>query len=531
MKKNTSKYFYWLLAVIVGLGFLIRVFQLDKIPAILNRDEAALAYNAFLLSQTGQDEWGRTWPLALESFGDYKLPGYPALLAVIFKILPANDWLVRLPSALAGSLLILLAFLYARSLRLPPKFQLLSATTIALLPVYIFYSHMAFESNLALCIFSASLYLLFFKTRTTHQNIFDFLAVFLALLSIFTYNTPFLLLPFVLLLLPLHRGLKKFKDWILPTLGLLLIFALGVFVLLPVSAQKSGITIFSDETVWRQSITYRAQFVQPLQATLGHKYLFYLQIMAKNFLGSFSPTFLVTQGGAHPWHSLPNYGHFYWSLYLLIIIGIGLSAYILSHRYLFFWQKKKPAPSNNFSYHLKTLLYLTIISLLPSIITVDSPHTTRSLFFFFFISLLAIKTLSFIYKKFNYKLLWLGLAAIFIFESSTYLYRYFIDYPQHQPVSLRPGFESVIKDANRLYADRAVAIVDDGGYQYISTAWYLKLDPQLFLSTIIKQDPDRIGFRYGQQVANYHFIAHPNDRDPSETVLVFWQGNWQIEEF
>ena len=73
-----------LLSLIVLLGAALRLFQLGSIPAILNRDEAALAYNGYLLSQTGKDEWGKIWPPTLESFGDYKLPGYPLILAILF---------------------------------------------------------------------------------------------------------------------------------------------------------------------------------------------------------------------------------------------------------------------------------------------------------------------------------------------------------------------------------------------------------------------------------------------------------------
>jgi hypothetical protein len=63
------------LVLITLLAFSVRFILSDSLPAALNRDEAAIGYNAMLLSQTGLDEWGRSWPLALESFGGYKLPG------------------------------------------------------------------------------------------------------------------------------------------------------------------------------------------------------------------------------------------------------------------------------------------------------------------------------------------------------------------------------------------------------------------------------------------------------------------------
>lgn len=58
------------------LAFLLRFVGLEKLSPPLNRDEAALGYNAYSLLQTGKDEHGISWPLAFESIGDYKMPGY-----------------------------------------------------------------------------------------------------------------------------------------------------------------------------------------------------------------------------------------------------------------------------------------------------------------------------------------------------------------------------------------------------------------------------------------------------------------------
>ena len=70
----------WPLLVILLLAIVVRFWALGSLPVILNRDEAALGYNALLLVQQGVDEWGRQWPITLTSFGDYKLVGYVLLL-------------------------------------------------------------------------------------------------------------------------------------------------------------------------------------------------------------------------------------------------------------------------------------------------------------------------------------------------------------------------------------------------------------------------------------------------------------------
>ncbi len=94
------------LGLLLLVGLVLRFYKLGEIPSILNRDEAALAYNAYLLSEVGHDEWQRSWPYALESFGDYKLPGYVLAVVAVFRVLPLTDLAVRLPSAVAGVVMI-----------------------------------------------------------------------------------------------------------------------------------------------------------------------------------------------------------------------------------------------------------------------------------------------------------------------------------------------------------------------------------------------------------------------------------------
>ena len=75
-----------LLISAIIIGFILRVFMLDKIPQGFNWDEASVSYNAYSLSETGKDEFGKSWPLIIESFGDYKTGIYSILLAPIIKI-------------------------------------------------------------------------------------------------------------------------------------------------------------------------------------------------------------------------------------------------------------------------------------------------------------------------------------------------------------------------------------------------------------------------------------------------------------
>ena len=75
-----------LFIVVIALGAALYIFRCDKNPAGFYIDESSIAYNAYTISQTGQDEFGKPWPLFFRAFGDYKNPTYIYLLALFFKL-------------------------------------------------------------------------------------------------------------------------------------------------------------------------------------------------------------------------------------------------------------------------------------------------------------------------------------------------------------------------------------------------------------------------------------------------------------
>ena len=518
------------LTAIVLVGFILRVWQLEKIPAILNRDEAALAYNALLLKETGHDEWQQMWPLALKSFGDYKLPGYPMMLVGMFSILGYADWVVRLPSALAGTALIFISALWiTHVLKIEKKFAVWGAVLVALQPVFFFYSRIAFEANVALSIFTLSISLLFIKSEKWLK---DVIAIFLLLVAIFVYNTPLLLLPFLLPLLIWWRGWKKPKRWLPAVIGMALVIGIGITSFMNVSQQKSGITIFSDESIWQQSVLYHQQFTGITQKILGNRIVFFAQLMAERYIATFSPSFLVMRGGTHPWHTLPGFGHLYWSTYLFGWIGIIFFLITLL-------KKLRRLKRISFADIHQELLILALLFIapLPAVITVDAPHATRSLLFFWVWMTWAVIGL----REFVLHLrlsrikhiVWGVAIVVLLIESGNYLHEYFGKYETESTAILRGGYGSVITQVLSQHPSEHIAVVDDAGYLYIITAWYLQLPPAQFFNTIHRHLPDKIGFTYGYKLLNMRFVKSPNDAFADEKIIVEWEpsaSQWQVKE-
>ena len=107
-------------AVLLGLGAAAAVcaFQLWVTPSNppgYHRDEAALSYNAYTIETTGRDQDGAVMPLFFRSYGDYKSPLYPYLLAGLFRVTGPHQEVARAFSAvLVLAAVLLLGLLAAR---------------------------------------------------------------------------------------------------------------------------------------------------------------------------------------------------------------------------------------------------------------------------------------------------------------------------------------------------------------------------------------------------------------------------------
>lgn len=513
------RFTYLPLILILFLGFFLRFYQLGSLPTILNRDEAALAYNALLIDEVEKDEWQESTPLTFKSFGDYKLPGYIYLLSFLYKFLPANDLLVRLPSALAGLALVYLTYLWAKDLfKLRKRYALFASFIVAVLPIFTFYSRIAFEANLALSLFVAGLYFLLQKKNSW------LLAIFFFTLAILTYNTALLLLPFIIFYLLVINAYDFYKKKTFTfsrqfsIIALLLLFFVAGFYLFQLSQQKAAITIFTDPTTWSNYLLYRENLSTFLLPILGSKYVYYLIVIINNIAKSFSWQFLVSNGGSHPWHSVPYWGHLFTLSYFLALLGMGKQIFAVYKELL---QRKLKQDSWSF-------LYLLLIGLAPAVVTVDAPHATRSLFFFFILTLFAAlgaQWLENLIQSKNLKKYFLSsLVFIISLEAIIYQQRYFTVFTRLYDSSLWPAYRDLIRLAERRFPDKKIAIIDPGGYQYILTAWYLKMSAEEFFSSHKKLEPDSINFSYGEYLGRYHFIKDKKDITGEE--LIISEENW-----
>ena len=509
-----SKLFY----LIVFLAFFSRFVGLSGLPPALNRDEAGIGYNAYSLIQTGRDEHGQRLPLAFQSIGDYKMPLYIYAATIPVSLFGLNDFSIRFWSALAGVVSVITVYYLVRELfhsRIVPQAQhhsggVLAALLFALNPWAIFYSRIAFEANLALAFFLVGL----FFTLRGFKNIGYFASgLGLFLLALLTYSSSLIFIPVFLAVYFFVNRRQLDRQRLVFLAVFLSATALIVGSLWSVSAQKSSITIFSDPaTIDYYSRTRTEVFDQNqfLARTWWNKYVFFARRVGDNYLATFSPKFLLTQGGNHPWHQIPGMGYFYPLEIVFAVIGL-------------YWLLRRVTRNPQ----LVTLLVWLLLAPLPSAITIDAPHATRS---FHLLPLILILSALGVAASYPYlkkrRLIIFLIGLLYVVNFSYFAYQYITVYPKKIAGFLPVGIKESLKFVNQKNLDGNIYLTGIHDSTYLYPLVYTGFDPQAFQSQASWTKPDSAGltnaYAFGQFVIvdDLKDVANPFDSAQGKPAAV-----------
>ena len=466
---------WWLIPILLLAAFL-RFYKLGQVPSGFVNDEAAFGYNAYSILKTGRDEFGQFLPVIFHSFGEGKLPGYIYLTIPSVLIFGLNEFAVRLPSALFGTLTVWLIYELVKKTGKDITWALLSALVLATLPWHIHFSRAAFEANVALFFVTLGTYLWFSKKQRLS------LAAFIA--AIFTYNAARLFVPLWFIFLVFKQ--RK----IYPLVGLLLIS--GILFILPQSSQRlSNISIFHPQSGVAQRLEQKYAETRnlPLFLTraLHNKPVEYGLDFIRRYSSHFSPDFLFFSGDPiRPRYRVPDTGQLMYFELPLLLIGL----YALAKKRLW-W-----------------LGVWLLLAPMPAALTFETPSAIRGLLMIVPLSLIVALGASWILEK--GKKLWPLLALIFIFNLGYYLDAYFIHAPVHQPYEWQGGYKQLVQTVNQLMPNYQKAeITDSRGTAYIYFLFYNAYDPKVWQqqSQTALTDPDKFGFTSINYLDNLYFVG------------------------
>lgn len=431
MKKYT-------IILIILLAAFLRLYKLSSVPPSLYWDEASLGYNAYSILKTGHDEHGKFLPITnFAAFGDYKPPGYIYAAVPSIALFGLNEFAIRFPSALFGTLTVLLTYLLAKKLFEKENIATLAAFFLAISPWHLQFSRGAFEANLGLFLSTLGIYL-FLKFQDNKLWILPSLLSFLA--AMYTFTGQRLFVPFILIILFVHfRGsiLKNLKI-VIPAL------IIAAFLFLPLFKFATGtlegrlrfdeVTIFKDLAPADQSTYSRGKDNFSWWSNIIHnRRLEYAHSYLIHYFDAFNPTFLFIKGDVNPRLSVQEVGELYLIDLPLVLIGI----------YFLFAKKSK--------YAFLLISWLLISPLGPATAR-ETPHALRMIHILPTFQLLAAFGFFSLYQRIKYKRLFvfsavLALAANFIY----YLDMYYIHWPLNYSGEWQYGYKQAVQKVNSLY--------------------------------------------------------------------------------
>ena len=519
---RTKPWVYLAFASILIVAALLRFTKLSEIPPGVNRDEASIGYTAYSILRTGKDEYGRFLPISFESFGDWKLPLYIYLTVPSVAAFGLNEFAVRFPSALAGTLAVFLTYFLVLELfndeTRSPKHEtlaLLSALLLAVSPWHIHLSRVESESNLAVFLVTLAVLLLVWSIRKK-PGLLPISAFFFGL-TYWTYHGNHIFTTLLIVVMCVLFVRKIFRNPYIGVSALILVVLSGIILSVTIlGADKTkiaGISIFSDPmTVHEEIERPRSAYASPqaLEARIFHNRVVYaVETVAQNYIRSFSPEFLFIRGGTNRAHNIENFGNMYLVEAPFLLLGIF---FLMTHR------KQTWA---------KLILIWIAISPIAASITKDAPHTNRMFAIYPMPAIISAMGIIYLFsltdsvRRAKYLII-TGIVLFYAANVSVYLERYFVQFPYMEAKYWGVGYKqlSAYLSTSPLNGKRVV-ITHPEYSPYIFLLFYQRTDPAFYQKSVTRYEPTEDAFVHVKGFGNNEFrpIDWKNDVS-NDTVLV-----------
>lgn len=500
MKKNI---YLSLLILVFILAFFLRFYKLGEVPDGLYQDETAIGYNAYSILETAKDEHNTPFPVYFKSFGDHKLPVYVYATAASIKVFGLNAFAVRFPSALFGSLSIVVLFFLLKEVSKSKELPLVTSFLLAINPWHLHFSRAAFEVNLAL-FFALLGVFTFLRAVRTGKVVFYYVAIAGFVLSLYSYNVARLISPLLFLSLVFlnFKTVKKIKK---STLVSLVLF--GLVLCLPfivsfmsrsgiASAKGALITSADVEAKYMEFRSYVIGYPAIVSKLFFNRYVFMVWTYLSNVVSSLSPAFFFVSGTTQGNQGIGTVGAFYLFEFPLFLTG------------LFYSIKNKIK-------NLYFFLIWLVIAFLVLCLSKEVPHATRGYFLMIPMLVLSAYGSLILWKKsttlLNKKLrniLLAGLLLLAIFNVFYYFSSYYLRFPLFYASNWRQSDEALvnyIQDKDKENEYDKIIIDNSAGFIYTSLLFYSQYDPALFQKNVVRHPDDSEGFSVVKSFGKYEF--------------------------
>jgi 4-amino-4-deoxy-L-arabinose transferase-like glycosyltransferase len=489
------------LLLIVVLACVLRTYHIAANPPSLSWDEVSIGYNAYSILKTGKDEHERFLPIdTFIGYGDYKPPLAIYATVPFVAIFGLNELAVRLPSALFGTLTVLLTYFlvkeFFRKSLITCHLSLISAFLLAVSPWHVNLSRAGFEANIALFFVVLGVWLVLSARSHPRRWIIAWLP-FVA--GVYTFNSTRYFSVFIgaALFVFTYRYIRKNKKQFI--IGII-VACIAVLPIVPHMLSREArlrfveVNIFTDASVVMTANERIARLPDNIINTIvNNRRVGYLRSYLIHFFDNLEPNFLFIKGDGNPKFSTQDVGQLY--LIEAPFLAIGICAMLLSY------------PS------IAALLLIWLVSaIVPAATARETPHALRILNSLPTWQIFIAFGIIYVYKKIaeskkqiaKYAFCCL-LFVIYVFSIAYYLHNYYRHYPTEYSGEWQYGYREAIGIASKIEQKYDNVVVSDSiGRPYMYTLFYTKTDPDELFST---KDAlfDAAGFYHVYGFGKYRF--------------------------
>lgn len=468
------------LLTIILLAAGLRFYKLGINPPGLYWDEAVFGYDAYSILKTAHDHHGQFLPLFFESFGDWKLPVYHYLLVPSIAIFGLTEFAIRFPSALLGTLTVIVFYFLVKTLMLHSRSEVevaprshsgseflafFCALSLAISPWHVQFSRGGFESTAGLFFLVSGIYLFLIGVNKSLVTAFC-----LFVLSMYSYHayrifTPLLVVALVLLFLSRIKDKTKLFPPLLIS-GILLI-PLILFTFSPQGrARAISQSAFKAEEVEARRIDYDQKSKKPLRFLSKYFFpepVYYLYQSSKAYIDHFSPVFLFTKGDQIGRHSQVDMGQIHIFEAILVITAL--------------FSLKTLNPDTK-----KLFLIMLILAPLAATIVLPTPHAYRTLQMSVPLAFFSGLGAYILFTRVKSNLLKIVIVSASIYFFISYLHLLFVHYPAKFGRDWQEGYRQLVAKIEKYQQDfEKVYVTNIDQVPYIYLLFYQKYDPQKYI--------------------------------------------------
>lgn len=502
------------------LAFVLRFWALGVNPPSLYWDEVSQGYNAYSILKTGHDEHKELFPIArFQAFGDYKAPVYIYLDVLPIAIFGQSEFAVRFPSALFGTLTVLVCYFLVLELFFENKrkqaIAAFSAFFLAISPWHIQLSRVAYEANIATFFTITGLFLFLISVRKDIK--FFLLSIISFVIAFYSFNAHRVFIPLLFLLLLILNYKKLFQNKkhtiISGFIGLLMLIPFLLYLRSPESRLRfNEVNIFSDISTIELSNRLVADDKSFVGKALDNRRVLYALSYVKHYFDFQDPSYLFFKGDQNPRFSTQENGELY--LFMLPLILIGIYRIVRAqdkNKYLLFgWFILAPvaaATARETPHALRSETFIPIYEIFAGV------------GFYYFCKFLHQ------FKKYMIGYIMLAIFVfIALFSVLDFLHNYYVHLPQKYSQDFQYGYKQTIDDVEKI-KNRYDRIIFTNAYgrAYIYVLWYGGYQPSEFWKEGIVSR-DAFGFYNVGSFGKYEFNA-PNLVNTSEGERVLYVGS------